>query len=410
MDQKKPWWTDESIAYVDEHLGRNQRMNAAFEWGSGASTHWLAARCGTVRTVEHDPSWATKAKELAAENSVVGVLEKKLDPNYEKAIERGPGEQYDLVAVDGRRRVQCVHRAAQYVKHHGLLVLDDSQRERYAPALSFLREWDRHDFQDHERTTTVLRRPGRDAAQVAAMPNPRPFFIPVRDRCGTLFSMLQWLWTHGHPQDQVHLVDMGSTYPKIVDWLKDIEAAGANVHRPGNIGARGLFKRGGIIEQVVGRKDSFFLSDPDIVPAPSCRLNLLQHMAACLGRYGDLTKVGLSLEITDIPDHFPHKQHILDFEARYWKKQLNGHLWDAAIATTFCIVRSLDHCDEKAYTKKGKDGRTVRPDIGIHTPWYLDPNKLPEDEAWYYKNTPRRRAGVPEPGTSWTLEPGSWTA
>ncbi|MFV0495848.1 hypothetical protein, partial [Mycobacterium sp.] len=52
-----PWWTFKSAAavtnFLDVHSGAR-----VFEWGSGASTAWLAQRAGEVSSIEHDPAWA----------------------------------------------------------------------------------------------------------------------------------------------------------------------------------------------------------------------------------------------------------------------------------------------------------------------------------------------------------------
>ena len=43
-----------------------------------------------------------------------------------------PDASLDLVVVDGRARVECARRAMPKVKPGGLLLLDDTSRERYA--------------------------------------------------------------------------------------------------------------------------------------------------------------------------------------------------------------------------------------------------------------------------------------
>ena len=53
-----PWWTYRATDVVDAFLlGRGGRARA-FEYGSGASTVWLARRCAEVASVEHVPGWA----------------------------------------------------------------------------------------------------------------------------------------------------------------------------------------------------------------------------------------------------------------------------------------------------------------------------------------------------------------
>jgi hypothetical protein len=65
---------------------------------------------------------------------------------YVKAIAECADDSLDLVLVDGRCRAACVLEAAAKVRPGGLLVLDDSDRDRYQPAHHGLRTWPRREF------------------------------------------------------------------------------------------------------------------------------------------------------------------------------------------------------------------------------------------------------------------------
>jgi hypothetical protein len=147
-----PWWNFATIAEVEAFLAG--RPNArVFEYGSGASTVWLARRAAAVRTVEHDPEFADAVRELldGFDNvEVVTVPATPLEPgcdgvtserakgldfsDYVAAIER-LGWTFDLIVIDGRARVESFRRAAPYLADDGLLVFDDVERSRYRPAL-----------------------------------------------------------------------------------------------------------------------------------------------------------------------------------------------------------------------------------------------------------------------------------
>lgn len=221
------------------------------------------------------------------------------------------------------------------------------------------------------------------------------FFIPTRDRLVVCQQLVEWLLEHDQEKGKIHLVDMESTYQPMVEWLKKQKEAGFNVVFLKNKGSRSLLKRGCHVERVVGLGKPYFVSDPDVLPEPSCRSDLLGYMVACLDRFPKLSRLGLSLRINDLPAHYPHKKHIEDFESRYWKKVVRKDFYEAATATTFCILRRLE--------SSWHGWRTAPPNIARHTAWYLDPNNLSEDEAHYYSRVPKRRGNTPGTSQTWHL-------
>lgn len=146
-----PWWTFESAAIVERFLSGRPAARV-FEWGSGSSSLWLAARAGEVISVEHDPSWADSVRAIARPNMrVVTVAPVASDrPNtpsdkpgfegldftdYVQAIDAEDGE-FDLIVVDGRARNACFDAALQRLTPGGLVVFDNVDRDRYREAIA----------------------------------------------------------------------------------------------------------------------------------------------------------------------------------------------------------------------------------------------------------------------------------
>lgn len=148
-----PWWTLVATRTVEEHLGRLTE-SSVFEWGSGASTHWLAARCDSVVSVEHDLVWASRVGAGLPGHAEVVVVEP--DPvagaehparsskrgftdldfsRYVAAIDACSGP-FDVIVIDGRARQACLVAAVRHLAPDGIIVFDDTERRRYRRSIA----------------------------------------------------------------------------------------------------------------------------------------------------------------------------------------------------------------------------------------------------------------------------------
>jgi predicted O-methyltransferase YrrM len=154
-----PWWTYRAIDAVTDFLDARPGTRV-FEYGSGASTIWLARRAGQVTSVEHHAGWHDRmVAALAARNDLCPVALQLVEPDatpasdrlylsdkagekgqsfaaYARAIEGDPGALYDLIVIDGRARNACLAHAAAHLAPGGMIVFDNSARGRYARAIS----------------------------------------------------------------------------------------------------------------------------------------------------------------------------------------------------------------------------------------------------------------------------------
>ncbi len=145
-----PWWTFDSADRVDAWLGEHPGARV-FEWGSGASTLWLAARAASVHSVEHHAGWADVIAPRLPDNVTLRVVEapRAAAPvvpsakpghdgmdfaDYVAAIDAVPGE-FDVVVIDGRAREACLARAVERLAPGGLIVFDNVDRQRYREAI-----------------------------------------------------------------------------------------------------------------------------------------------------------------------------------------------------------------------------------------------------------------------------------
>ncbi len=151
-----PWWTYRAVDVVEAYLsGLAARPEPVrvFEYGSGASTLWLAKRAGEVHSVEHHrgfgehlrPSLAPLAnvdfrivEPTPSDAPVVGSRKEGaggLDfAGYVASIDDVGGE-FSLIVIDGRAREACLERARHRLEPGGVIVFDNTRRRRYREAI-----------------------------------------------------------------------------------------------------------------------------------------------------------------------------------------------------------------------------------------------------------------------------------
>ncbi|MCA9092290.1 MAG: hypothetical protein KDA68_02290 [Planctomycetaceae bacterium] len=161
LDDELPWITLGGLEYLSGILRPTDRV---FEWGSGGSTLYIASRVRELVTVEHDREWFERVQLRMQEkqrSNWMGFLEepdsvesdtsrsaevwsdylssderyqKSSFENYAKRIDEYADGSFNLVSVDGRARPSCIHHAIPKVAPGGVLMLDNAERDYYAPA------------------------------------------------------------------------------------------------------------------------------------------------------------------------------------------------------------------------------------------------------------------------------------
>jgi hypothetical protein len=156
-----PWWTYDAIDAVEAFITRRAGEVRAFEWGSGASTIWLARRVERVDSVEHHRGFGEMIKgRLAAgyPNAHLEIVEPV--PSAHPAVGSrkeghggldfsdyvarigevavATGAPFDLIVVDGRAREACLAAALDHLAPGGIVVFDNTMRRRYRAAIEAL--------------------------------------------------------------------------------------------------------------------------------------------------------------------------------------------------------------------------------------------------------------------------------
>lgn len=149
-----PWWTYGAIDEVERWLAGREGDVRTFEWGSGASTIWLARRVTSVSSVEHHREFGEMIQvQLAAwPNANLDIVEPV--PSESPAIgsaKEGHGGldfsayvhhidevdgMFGLIVVDGRARDACLAAALSHLETDGIIVFDNTMRRRYRQAIA----------------------------------------------------------------------------------------------------------------------------------------------------------------------------------------------------------------------------------------------------------------------------------
>ena len=124
-----PWYTYSAIEFLDERI---QSVDSVFEFGTGQSTLWYSARVNQVYAVEHDKRWYQALKEKIPSN-VHATLAIDRESYVSAANEHG--RLFDLVAIDGIHRRECVGPTMTALSDAGVIIWDNSDRLDFAGAL-----------------------------------------------------------------------------------------------------------------------------------------------------------------------------------------------------------------------------------------------------------------------------------
>ena len=151
-----PWWSYPAIDRVEAFLAARGDRTRVLEFGTGASTAWLAKRCREVHSIEHDIEFADQIGPLLAgyENLTVHKVpvspavpgqpavrsnrrgHEHLDFTPYVAMVEQIGGTFDLIVVDGRARVASLAAAVAHLADDGVIVFDNANRAEYKAGIA----------------------------------------------------------------------------------------------------------------------------------------------------------------------------------------------------------------------------------------------------------------------------------
>jgi hypothetical protein len=174
ITDERPWIAFAATRFLDSILRRDMKV---YEYGSGGSTLFFAARVQEVVSTEHNKDWYLKVTEAIQRkklsNSSIRLFEPvpglsvgqdASDPEsycsgdqqyrglsfreYASSIDSYPEGYFDVVFIDGRARPSCFKHAEKKVKEGGYVILDNAETPYYSFIHDAARDkkWEKRDY------------------------------------------------------------------------------------------------------------------------------------------------------------------------------------------------------------------------------------------------------------------------
>lgn len=205
-----------------------------------------------------------------------------------------------------------------------------------------------------------------------------PIFIISYNRLEGLQLLVARLEEMGYTN--LHIIDNNSSYPPLLRYLDETPHTVYRLTQ--NLGHL-VFWKDPQFKEIV-HTSFYVVTDPDVIPIKECPDDFLQLFHTILCRYPAVNKVGFSLVLDDIPDHYELKDVAIEWEKRSYAKPFYV---DEQIAyrcgsdTTFALygpqrISPLEHDFFSAI-------RVGFPYQVRHLPWYKDLRKKTEEDLFY---------------------------
>lgn len=173
------------------------------------------------------------------------------------------------------------------------------------------------------------------------------------------------------------IIDTGSTYEPLLEWLHSLPE---NVHFVGKEHGHKAPWTAGIVEQYAG--EFYIVTDPDL-DISGVPLDMVDHLKVGLCKSPYLNKVGLSLEINDLPKN-SYTDEAIEWEGKFWLSSKKDGYYFSQIDTTLALYRkdSVGPGHPNFFTALRAD----RPYTARHLPWYNVP-PLNAEEQYLHDHT-----------------------
>jgi len=202
-----------------------------------------------------------------------------------------------------------------------------------------------------------------------------PVIINNFNRVNHLNKLINWLEKAG--MQNIYIIDNASTYLPLLEYYSHTKHTVIRLNA--NIGYKAFWDTP---IHLWFKGLPYIYTDPDVLPVEDCPLDAVRYFQEILDKYKNINKVGFGIQINDIPDYYPKKPDVIEWEKKFWENQISENLYKADIDTTFALYRA-----NSVKQQWGKTLRTGGKYITRHLPWYENPASLSEEEIYYRNKT-----------------------
>ncbi len=209
-----------------------------------------------------------------------------------------------------------------------------------------------------------------------------PIVILNRDRLYPIIEQVTVLKSKGY--NNIIVIDNQSTYPPLMEWYAkgEVDVFHNNLTENSCHAFRDLVLQGHPkFTNIVS--DWYVFNDSDIIPLDDVPENFIEDLKNYAIKHNK-TKVGMFIKIDDLDMTYPLNKWVHSYESIYWTNPIvdNGiELYPHPIDTTFAI-----HAPNTLPTWSNNTLRVGVPYIVKHTPFYYNPEDLPDDEKYYLQH------------------------
>lgn len=194
-----------------------------------------------------------------------------------------------------------------------------------------------------------------------------PILIINYNRFGALMKMVNWL-RKLDSKVSIIIADNASTYPPLLKYYEELDHPNVQVIR---------FKQNHGLSKLIPLGQMFkdfkyhVVTDPDLIPYDNTSSGILQRMIDMLEKYKDINHIGASLEYRDIPNFYPLRDVVVEWEERFWKVSREDGVYEAFVDTTFAMYRSSSQVMSLYPALRLGQPYTLK-----HVDWYMDPKQM----------------------------------